>query len=83
MKPRARKKERLGTVISDKMTKSIVVRIDKTATHPVYKRIVRTSARIMVHDEKGEAKTGDKVKIQQTRALSKNKRWRLAEVLKS
>ena len=82
METRNRRKERTGTVVSDKMNKGILVRIDRTATHPVYKRIVRKSNKVMAHDEKNSAKIGDRVKIQETRPLSKNKRWRLIEVLK-
>jgi len=82
MEPRHMRKERTGTVVSDKMNKSIVVRIDRTAKHPVYKRIIRKSSTVMAHDEKNEAKVGDKVRLQETRPLSKNKRWRLVEVLK-
>lgn len=82
MEPRHARKERTGTVVSDKMNKSIVVRIDRTAKAPVYKRIVRKSSTVMAHDEKNEAKVGDKVRLQETRPLSKNKRWRLVEVLK-
>ena len=82
MEPRHMRKERTGTVVSDKMNKSIVVRIDRTAKHPVYKRIIRKSNTVMAHDEKNEAKVGDKVRLQETRPLSKNKRWRLVEVLK-
>ena len=82
MQPRAKRKQRTGVVISDKMNKTIVVRLDRTAKHPVYRRIVRQISKFMVHDEKGSAKTGDKVKIQEIRPMSKNKRWRLLEVLK-
>ncbi len=82
MEARARRKERLGTVVGDKMQKSVVVRIDRSIKHAIYKRIIRKSTKVMVHDEKNEAKTGDKVKIQETRPLSKNKKWRLIEILK-
>ncbi|MBU4343582.1 MAG: 30S ribosomal protein S17 [Candidatus Omnitrophica bacterium] len=82
METRNRRKERTGKVVSDKMNKGILVRIDRTTTHPVYKRIVRKSNKVMAHDEKNSAKIGDRVKIQETRPLSKNKRWRLIEVLK-
>lgn len=82
MEERGRRKERIGTVVSDKMDKSIVVKLDRTAKHPVYKRVIRKSKKIMVHDEKKEAKIGDKVRVEETRPLSKNKRWRLVEVLR-
>jgi len=83
MDKRGNRKTRVGVVVSDKMQKSIVVRIDRTAKHPVYKRIVRKSSKIMAHDEKEAAKVGDKVVIQETKPISKIKRWRLIEVLKA
>jgi len=82
MNVRARRKERVGTVVSDKMDKTIVVRIDRTAKHAIYSKIMSKSTKFMAHDEKKEAKIGDKVRIEETRPLSKNKRWRLVEVLK-
>ena len=82
MEPRSRRKHKTGTVVSDKMEKTIVVRIDRSTKHPVYNRIMSKSTKVMVHDEKKEAKVGDKVNIEETRPLSKNKRWRLVEVLK-
>ncbi|MFC1509876.1 30S ribosomal protein S17 [Candidatus Omnitrophota bacterium] len=78
----AKRKQRMGKVISDKMNKSIVVRIDRTTKHPVYKRVIKKSTKVMAHDEKREAKLGDKVKIEEVSPLSKAKRWRLVEVLK-
>ena len=82
MEARARRKQRVGIVVSDSMEKTIVVRIDRSAKHPVYNRIISKSSKVMAHDEKKEAKLGDKVKIEETRPLSKNKRWRLVEILK-
>jgi small subunit ribosomal protein S17 len=82
MEPRSRRKYKTGTVVSDKMEKTIVVRVDRTTKHPVYSRVMSKSTKFMVHDEKREAKVGDKVSIEETRPLSKNKRWRLIEVLK-
>ena len=79
---RSRRKERVGIVVSDKMDKTIVVRIDRTTKHAMYNKIMSKSTKVMAHDEKKEAKPGDKVKIEETRPLSKNKRWRLIEVLK-
>lgn len=78
---RSKRKERTGIVISNKMQKSIVVRIDRKAKHPVYKKIVSRSSKVMAHDEKNEAKIGDRVRILETRPLSKNKRWRLVEII--
>jgi len=82
MEARAKRKKRIGTVVSDKMNKSIVVNIVRTTKHPVYKRVIKKSINVMAHDEKEEAKVGDRVMVQETRPLSKNKRWRLAEILK-
>lgn len=82
MVTRRRRKERIGTVIKDGMNKSLVVEIARTTKHQLYRRIIRKSASVIVHDEKNQAKTGDKVKINETRPLSKTKKWRLVEVLK-
>jgi len=82
MEARPRRKHKIGIVVSDSMEKTIVVRIDRSAKHPVYGRIMSKSTKVMAHDEKKEAKVGDKVSIEETRPLSKNKRWRLIEVLK-
>ena len=76
------RKVRVGEVVSDKMNKTIVVRVDRTTTHPVYKRVISKSKKFKVHDEKNVAKIGDKVRIEETRPLSKEKRWRLLEVIK-
>ena len=70
-----------GTVVSDKMDKTIVVRIDSVIRHSEYKKVVRRSVKVVVHDEKNTAKSGDVVRITQTRPLSKTKRWKLSEVL--
>jgi small subunit ribosomal protein S17 len=82
-KPRSNnRKVRVGTVVSDKMQKSILVKIERKVVHPTYKKYVKRSAKLMAHDEKEEAGIGDLVKIMETRPLSKNKRWRLVEVVK-
>ena len=78
---RALRKERVGTVISDKMDKSLVVRIDRTYRHPLYEKVFRSFSKLYAHDEKNEARTGDTVKVSETRPLSAKKRWRLVEVL--
>lgn len=77
-----KRKVREGEVVSDKMQKTIVVQVTRTTTHPVYKKVITKSKRFKVHDEKNEAKIGDKVRIMETRPLSKDKRWRLLEVIK-
>jgi ribosomal protein uS17 len=78
---RGRRQERQGTVVSDAMDKTIVVEVDVIKAHPGYKKVVRRSAKFHAHDERNEAKVGDVVRIVETRPLSKQKRWRLAEVL--
>ena len=79
---RSDRKTRIGTVISDKMDKTITVRVDMAAMHPVYDKLVRTSTKFKAHDEKDAAGMGDTVKIEETRPLSKTKRWRLVEIIK-
>jgi ribosomal protein uS17 len=76
-----RRQERQGTVVSDKGDKTIVVKVDTIKAHPRYKKVVRRSKRFHVHDERNAAKTGDVVKIIETRPISKSKNWRLAEIV--
>ena len=78
---RARRKERRGVVVSDKMDKTVVVRVDSAKPHPKYQKIVRHSTRLHAHDERNEAHVGDVVRIVETRPLSKTKRWRLVDVV--
>jgi small subunit ribosomal protein S17 len=78
---RGNRKERVGEVISNKMTKTIVVRVERRFPHPRYKKVVTGYKKLYAHDEKAEAKVGDRVRIQETRPLSKLKRWRLVEVV--
>jgi small subunit ribosomal protein S17 len=75
-------KERVGEVISNKMAKTIVVRVERRFPHPRFKKVVTGYKKFYAHDEKNEAKPGDRVRIAQTRPLSKTKRWRLVEVVK-
>jgi small subunit ribosomal protein S17 len=75
------RKVRLGTVISDKMDKSIVVRVDRTMRHPLYQKTFRTFSKLYAHDENNEARVGDVVRLMETRPLSAMKRWRLVEVV--
>ncbi len=82
MELRSRRKEKVGIVVSDAMEKTIVVRIDRTTKHPIYNRVMSKSTKLMAQDEKKEAKAGDRVRLEETRPLSKNKRWRLVEILK-
>ncbi|HTD47080.1 MAG TPA: 30S ribosomal protein S17 [bacterium] len=78
---RAARKTRVGTVVSDKMQKTVVVEVERTGRHPLYGKVVRHSRRFKAHDEAGDAHLGDKVLIAETRPLSKDKRWRVAQVL--
>jgi small subunit ribosomal protein S17 len=79
--PRENRKERVGEVVSNKMTKTIVVRVERRFPHPRFKKIVTAYKKFYAHDEKAEAKVGDTVRIQETRPLSKLKRWQLVEVV--
>src|SRR5258708_9177834 len=79
---RGQRKERVGEVISNKMAKTIVVRVERRFPHPRFKKVVTGYAKFYAHDEKNEAGVGDRVRIQETRPLSKTKRWRLMEVIK-
>lgn len=81
MDERLKRKIRTGTVISDKMDKTVVVKVERFVKHPVYKKIIKRSSKFKVHDEKNECSVGDKIKIIETRPLSKEKRWRLLEIV--
>ena len=76
------KKERVGIVVKDKMNKTRVVEITRQFPHPLYQKVVRSRKRYKAHDENNESKAGDKVRIVETRPISKEKRWRIAEILK-
>ncbi|MFH1245744.1 MAG: 30S ribosomal protein S17 [Candidatus Omnitrophota bacterium] len=78
---RNRRKTRQGVVVSDKMDKTIVVRVDRLVKHKKYGRMLKQSTKFKVHDEKEQANIGDKVRVVETRPLSKDKRWRLVEIL--
>ena len=78
---RGNRKERVGEVISNKMSKTIVVRVERRFPHPQFKKIVTQYKKFYAHDEKQDARVGDRVRIQETRPLSKLKRWRLVEVV--
>jgi small subunit ribosomal protein S17 len=79
---RERVKQRVGVVVSAKAAKTVVVRVDRLVEHPLYGKRVRQRTRFMAHDERGECKEGDRVLIIGTRPLSKNKRWRVSQILK-
>ena len=80
---RKSRKELVGKVVSNKMNKSIVVSVERKVKHPKYGKFIRKTSTFMAHDEKNVANIGDTVKISETRPLSKNKRWRLAEVVET
>jgi len=75
------RKTRIGQVVSDKMDKTIVVAIVDNVKHPLYGKIVKRTYKLKAHDENNECKIGDRVKVMETRPLSKDKRWRLVEVI--
>ena len=78
---RSLRKERVGVVVSDKMQKTIVVKIDERVSHPKYGKIMKRSVKVKAHDENNECGIGDKVRIMETRPLSKSKNWRLVEIV--
>ena len=81
MEERNLRKTRTGKVVSDKMDKTIVVAIQDNVRHPLYNRIVKKTYKLKAHDEKNECNIGDTVKVMETRPLSKDKRWRLVEII--
>jgi small subunit ribosomal protein S17 len=78
---RTHRKQRVGEVIANKMAKTITVRVERRFPHPKFKKVVTGYKKFYVHDEKSEAKVGDRVRIEETKPLSKTKRWRLVEVV--
>ena len=81
MEERNLRKTRTGKVVSDKMDKTIVVAVEDHVKHPLYKKIVKRTYKLKAHDENNECKIGDTVKVMETRPLSKEKRWRLVEIM--
>jgi small subunit ribosomal protein S17 len=81
MEERNLRKVRIGKVVSDKMDKSITLTVDRKVKHPLYGKFVQKTTKLMAHDEKNECGIGDTVKVMETRPLSKNKRWRLVEII--
>ena len=81
MEERNLRKERIGVVVSNKMDKSIVVAIRRKVKHPIYGKFVNKTKKLMAHDEENTCSIGDKVRIMETRPLSKNKAWRLVEII--
>ena len=78
---RGRRKERRGVVVSDAMDKTVIVRVDVLKPHPKYAKMMRRSMRLRAHDEQNQARVGDKVRVVETRPLSRTKRWRVAEIV--
>ena len=78
---RGHRKGRVGEVISNKMAKTIIVRVERRFPHPKFKKVVTGDKKFFAHDEKGEAKVGDRVRIEETRPLSKTKHWRLVAIV--
>ena len=81
MEERNLRKTRVGKVVSDKMDKTVVVAVEDHVKHPLYKKIVKRTYKLKAHDENNECKIGDTVKAMETRPLSKDKRWRLVEIM--
>jgi small subunit ribosomal protein S17 len=81
MKERGKRKTLTGVVWSDKMEKTVIVMVNRLVLHPVYKKYVRKRKKVKAHDEKNECRVGDKVLLIETRPLSKEKRWRVKEIL--
>ena len=81
MEGRNLRKTRIGRVVSDKMDKTIVVAIEDSVKHPLYNKIVKRTVKFKAHDENNECAIGDRVKIMETRPLSKDKRWRLVQII--
>lgn len=81
MSDRTLRKTRIGMVVSDKMEKTVVIAVQRLVRHPLYGRIVKLTSKIKAHDETNECKVGDKVKVMETRPLSKDKRWRVVDII--
>ena len=81
MSERAFRKTKVGTVVSDKMDKTIVVAIESRIRHPLYKKIIKNTYKLKAHDEENTCNVGDKVEVMETRPLSKDKRWRLVRII--
>ena len=81
MEERNLRKTMIGTVVSDKMDKTIVVAVEDSVAHPIYKKTVKRTYKLKAHDEQNECKVGDRVEVMETRPLSKDKRWRLVKIV--
>jgi small subunit ribosomal protein S17 len=76
-----KRRSKVGRVVSDKMDKTVVVSVERLRRHPIYKRVVRLSSKFMAHDEENAARVGDTVRIEESRPLSAEKRWRVVEIV--
>ena len=81
MEERNLRKTMIGTVVSDKMDKTVVVAVETSVRHPMYKKTVKRTYKLKAHDEENKCKVGDKVKVMETKPLSKDKRWRVVEII--
>ncbi len=81
MSERNMRKTNVGRVVSDKMDKTVVVAIEDSVRHPLYKKIIKRTVKLKAHDENNECRVGDRVRLMETRPLSKDKRWRVAEII--
>ncbi len=81
MSDRNMRKTQVGRVVSDKMDKTVVVAIQDSVKHPLYKKVIKRTVRLKAHDENNECRVGDRVRVMETRPLSKDKRWRLVEII--
>jgi small subunit ribosomal protein S17 len=81
MTDRSMRKTRVGKVVSDKMDKTVVVAIEDNVKHPLYKKVIKHTVRLKAHDENNQGKIGDRVLIMETRPISKDKRWRIVEIV--
>lgn len=78
---RGRRKVREGIVVSDRMDKTVVVAVERVGPHPLYRRVVKRTSKLMAHDEQNQCRVGDRVRVMETRPLSRRKRWRVTEVV--
>lgn len=81
MSDRNMRKTNVGRVVSDKMDKTVVVAIEDSVRHPLYKKIIKRTVKLKAHDENNECRVGDRVRLMETRPLSKDKRWRVTEII--
>jgi len=81
MSERSRRKTRVGQIVGDKMDKTVVVAVERLVRHPLVGKTIRRTTKLKAHDEKNECRTGDKVRVMETRPLSKEKRWRVISVI--